>query len=226
MAGLNPEIRNALENESDETWKALTQRLLLYVVYLVRGRRWRGRGNGIPPDGHDPESIVAEAFKELFAGSDWQPSGNPYTPDELQNELRRLAYNIVHRVDRRLENHLTVSGEDFSHSDDELREESFFNNVAGAHPQPDQEALRNEAVGLVKAFQNEFKTFLGIEQRLIAIFDCICKGITKRNDQAGLLNISPQEVTNARKRLDRKLDEFALHAPNYPKPFIRELKNA
>ena len=104
MASLNPELREALCRESDEMWRLLTKQLTFYAAGLLRARRWRYLSTGVVPDGHSADSIAAEAIALLFAGTNWQPKGRPYAPDELRFELMRLIQNIVRNLARRKEN--------------------------------------------------------------------------------------------------------------------------
>jgi len=192
----------------------------------MRAWRWRGRSMGIAPDGHNADSVAAEAIVQLFEGTNWQPEGHPYEPHELRYELMRLVQNIVRNLARRKENS-TVSNElDLAHRDEELSDESYFGNLGGASPLADEEAQRNEAKLRLQRFQDEFHTFLDSDNPLNRLFDCICAGIVKREDQAKILAITPQDITNARKRLDRKLMEFAEIRPDYPDVFIQELTHA
>ena len=49
-------------------------------------------------------------------------------------------------------------------------------------------------------------------------------GPRERSEIAERLGIEVQAVTNARKRLDRRLDEFGAGHPEYPRVFIEEMK--
>jgi len=49
-------------------------------------------------------------------------------------------------------------------------------------------------------------------------------GPRERSEIAARLGIEVQAVTNARKRLDRRLDEFGAGHPEYPAVFIEEMK--
>lgn len=226
MGSLRPEIRLALCCESDDMWGNLTKRLVLYAACLLRGKRWRCLSDGVPPYGHDANSVAQQAIQELFDGSGWQPEGQPYTHDELVSELKRLIRNTIKNLGRKKENHLISNEPDLVHKDEEIAAEIFFNNFPGNFPQPDGEISRREAEERLRKFQDEFRRFLADDERSTGIFNCICDGVTKRDDQATRLQITPQEITNARKRLDRKLDRFAETHPKYPLPFIMELKNA
>jgi hypothetical protein len=226
MAKLDQKVDAALRAEGDEVWATLTKRLIAYAVVLIRGRRWRGSHGGVPPDGQTAQSIAADAVAALFGGTDWQPTGNPYSRQELEFELMRIVRNIIRNLERRKENSVVLNEPDLSHKDEDVSNETFFNNVGGNSPRADEEAQRSEAAALLKKFQDEFRVFLGPEDRLRNIFNCVCEGVVKRDEQAKLLSVTPQEITNARKRLDRKLDQFAEDRPNYPLVFIEEMKNA
>ncbi|GEM_PF-2805996 len=226
MARLRQDLADALRREGDEFWEVLTKRLVAYAAVLLRSRRWRGWADGVIPDGHGPESIATQAVETLFEDTEWQGSGNSYSRQELEFELKRIVHNIVRNLERRKENLIVSSEPDLSHHDDEIDGEAFFNNFDGNSPQPDGEADRHEALDLLAKFQSEFREFLGRDERLKQIFNCVCNGVVKRDDQATLLSITPQEITNGRKRLDRKLDQFAASSPHYPSAFIKEVKNA
>jgi hypothetical protein len=226
MASLSPELREALCRETDDTWRLLTKQLTYYAACLLRGRRWRGLENGVPPDGHSAESVAGEAIARLFAGTDWQPKGKPYHPEELRFELMRIAQNTVRNLARRKENATVSSEPDLRHRDEEISEESFFSNFRSDSPPADAEAERDEAKAALTKFMGEFKVFLGSEKLLVRLFECIHAGILKRDEQAAFLGISAQDVTNARKRLDRRLEDFAKAHPNYPDALIQEIKNA
>jgi hypothetical protein len=226
MAGLSAKLYEALCGESDDAWRLLTKRLTYYVASLLGGRIWRGFSEGVAPDGYDPGSIAAEAITQLFAGSGWEPKGNPYEQKELWFELARLARNIVRNLERRKENAIAINEHCLTHGEVEVEEESFFNNFSTYGPQPDTEAQLKEANSRLKKFQGEFDAALGADDELKQLFKCICEGWLKREEQADRLKVTVKQVTNARKRLDRRLEKFAADHPCYPRTFIWEIKNA
>ena len=77
---------------------------------------------------------------------------------------------------------------------------------------------------MFRRFVEEFSVFLGQEQDLRNLFECLWRGFEKREEMAERLGIEVQAVTNARKRLDRRLDEFGAGHPEYPGVFIEEMK--
>ena len=205
-----------------ENWEKLSEEAFWYARRLVEQRWWRGDSDGVLPDGHDPDSIVNEAVAELFNGNcRLKPD---YQPQELRYELRRLVYNQVHRYVRRKETHLVKSEVDLTPVS--LRElgRSILEKIPGRDEGPDEQAIRKEGRKLFRRFMVEFSAFLGKEQDLRDLFECLCEAFEKREEIAERLGVVVQTVTNARKRLDRRLDEFGDEHPGYPRMFIEEMK--
>jgi hypothetical protein len=217
---MSPELKGALAREN---WEKLSKEAFWYAQTLVKYRWWRGDLDGVLPDGHDAESIVNEAVAELFNGK-CRLKGMDYTRDELRYELRRLVYNQVHRFNRRRETWLVKSEVDLTPV--ALREQgrSILERIPGTDEWPDQQAIRHEGRKLFRRFMAEFSAFLGEEQDLRNLFGCLCGAFEKREEIAKRLGVEVQVVTNARKRLDRRLDEFGAEHPEYPRVFIEEMK--
>jgi hypothetical protein len=69
---------------------------------------------------------------------------------------------------------------------------------------------RSVLAGIVDAGSRDGEQEIGewfeIEDELVAkVFGCLCEGVVKRREIAARLGISVAEVTNCRKRLNRKL---------------------
>ena len=216
---VSPELRGGLASEN---WEELSKEAFWYARRLVAHRWWRGDSNGVLPDGHDAQSMVNEAVAELFNGN--CRLRLDYKPEELGYELRRLVYNQVHRFQRRKETLLVRNEVDLTPAP--LREQgrSIVEAVPGTDERPDEQAIRNEGWPIIRRFMGEFSAFLGAEPELRELFECICGGLEKREEIAERLGIKVRAVTNARKRLDRRLDEFGAGHPEYPREFIEEMK--
>ena len=216
---MSPELRGELAREN---WEKLSKEAFWYARRLVRYRWWRGDSNGVLPDGHDAQSMVNEAVAELFNGK--CRLRLDYNREELRYELRRLVYNQVHRFNRRKETWLVRSEVDLTPAP--LREQgrSILDELPGTDEWPDAQAIRNEGRLIIRRFMGEFSAFLWEEQDLRNLFECICGAFEKREEIAAQLGVEVQAVTNARKRLDRRLDEFGTGHPAYAKEFIEEMK--
>jgi len=212
-------LQRAFEREN---WKKLSKEAFWHARRLVSYRWWRGNSNGVLPEGYDPESIANEAVAELFNGKcRLKPD---YKREELGYELRRLVYNQVHRFQRRKETLLVRNEVDLTPAPLRERGRSIVEAVPGTDERPDEQAIRNEGWVLIRRFMGEFSAFLGAEPELRELFECICGGCEKREEIAERLGIKVRAVTNARKRLDRRLDEFGAGHPEYPREFIEEMK--
>ncbi len=205
-----------------EDWNNLSRQSLRHAQGLVWRRKWRGYWGGVLPGGYDPESIVNEAVAELFNGK--CRLGANYTSEELRSELMRLVYNQVHRYERRKEPRLLRNEVDLTPA--ALREQgaSILDAAPWTGEAPHDQAIRHEAQARFRRFVNEFTAFLGVEDDLGQLFLALCQGHEKREELATRLEIDVAAVTNTRKRLDRRLDEFGAMHPAWPKVFIDQMK--
>jgi hypothetical protein len=205
-----------------ENWEKLWGESVWHARGLVARRPWRGVWGGVVPEGYDPEGIVNEAVAEMFNGKCRLKAD--YTAEELKYELMRLVYNQVHRYHRRKETRVTWNAEDLTPW--AMREEgrSIMEWVPGTDETPAEQAIRHEAQARFREFVAECSAFLEGEPELRDLFLCLCQGCEKREDLAARLGIDVQTVTNRRKKLDRRLEEFGEKVPGWPKEFIEEMQ--
>jgi hypothetical protein len=218
---IGTELREALLRED---WDLRLKQTILFADRRVNSLRWKRGYAGPLPDGHDANSIAAEAIRQLFEG-DCQITTVPFKPEELDNEIMRLVSNLTHNLLRRKETVLTRSEQELVPANDAGDEDSGFERVRGNGSTADDEADRNESKARLQQFKDEFTQFIQKEPELKDLFDCLCAGILKREEIAQLLEIEVLSVTNLRKKLDRRLADFAEAHPQYPKTFIEEMTN-
>jgi DNA-directed RNA polymerase specialized sigma24 family protein len=205
-----------------ENWDDLSREAFWFAGQLIAYRWWRGREQGVMPDGNDAESVVNDAVAELYNGKcRLKPD---YNPQELRYELRRLVYNQVHRFHRRKETHMVRNDIDVTPMALLVQGRSILEWIPGKEESPAEQTIRKEARKRFRKFMMEFSAFLGDELDLRNLFECICAAFEKREEIAARLGVAVQTVTNARKRLDRRLDEFGEGHPEYPRVFIEEMK--
>jgi len=221
MADMSPELREALLKED---WELLHKQLLILAQSQLNQLKWRGAKRGLLPDGHDANSISSDAIAQLFEG-DCKLVAAPYAPSDLQNELIRLVTNQIHNLHRRKETRTVRNEFDVLPRAENGEPQSVFETRVGDTLSADEEAVRKEGLALLKTFKEQFTQFLGEDQVLKDLSECIFAGILKREEIAEMLSIDPKVVTNARKRLDRRLADFAIKHPEYPEPFIKEMIN-
>lgn len=220
MPTLPPPTRKALLKEN---WEILLKRLTLYSDTRVRRLRWRGVHDGVLPDGYDASGIAAEAISDLLSGKHpWRRQGSSYTQEELWHELMRLASQLVRKLWGWAENTTT----DVYDEPDTTKLSKQGNPYASGELHPNQLAERREAQALLAKFRQSLSEYLADEALLAGLVECAFRGESRREKIAQFLRVSPQEVTNARKRLERRLAEYAQLHPECPITLIQELTNA
>lgn len=193
MPELSAEALREFEKQLDNNHE-LISRLADHALYRVRARYWRGVWNGHLPGGREAEDLASEAIADvLSAKRQWDPHKNP-------DLLRYLCSVVDSKV-----NHLTHSQENrrdrlVSPSADPL------SNLEDNPPDEDRHAKEMEARNnkLLEALMD----FLGDDPLLQDIIICTMDGLDKRAAIATQLGRTAQEITNAEKRLERRLAEF------------------
>lgn len=218
---LGADLRKALLCED---WEPRLKQAVLFANRRINALRWKRGYTGSLPDGYDENSIAAEAIKQLFEGDCRIPSV-PYSPDQLDNEIMRLVSNLAHTLLRRKETVLVRGEQELEPACEDGDQDCELHRVKGDVPDASERTERAEAQAKLDRFRCEFTAFLGSDAMLKNLFDCIGNGILQREEIAIILEVEPQVVTNARKRLDRRLAEFALGHPDYPATFIKEMTN-
>lgn len=218
---LGADLRKALLCEE---WESRFKQAVIFANGRICALRWKRGYTGSLPDGYDENSIAAEAIKQLFEG-DCRITSVPYTPRQLDNEIMRLVSNLTHTLLRRKETVLVRGEQELEPADEAGDQDCGWHCLKGDVPNAVEQSERAESKAKLELFKNEFTVFLGSEEMLKNLFDCIYSGILQREEIAILLEVEPKVVTNARKRLDRRLAEFALGHPNYPATFIEEMTN-
>jgi hypothetical protein len=211
-----------LETLLREDWQLRMKQAVIFAGERVNRLRWKRGYKGPLPDGYDENSIAAEAIKQLFKG-DCRITSVPYTKEQLDKEIMRLVANLAHALLRRQETILTRTEQDLEPASEENDRDCEMHRIKDDDLSPQQKAERSEAKAKLDRFKSAFNDYLDGDAQLTGVFDCVCNGIVQREEIAVLLDVTPQTVTNARKRLDRKLTNFASKHPEYPQIFIQEM---
>jgi hypothetical protein len=133
-----------------------------------------------------------------------------WTRKRLVTELKRKVSNEVRRLHKLKEAAATRSEWEVLKPDANGEVRSVFDLMRGkraAGPPnealvPDRDKERKEAELMIA------EKLQGGDEEVEKMFSCLREGIVKRREIAAKLGIDVDEVTNCRKRLDRKLDEL------------------
>ena len=188
-----------------EDWATLLPELVWFARSEIRRRRWRDGRSRVLPEGYDANSVAAEVIRQVLQGKARLAVG--WTRERLVMELQRKVSNEVRRLHKLQEASKMRSEWEvlLPKANGELR--SVFDELKGrigAWPDPGpwraRQKARQEAEARIAGALGE-----GDEGR---VFGCLREGMVKRREIAAKLGMSVVEVTNCRKRLNRKLDEL------------------
>lgn len=206
-----------------EDWETLLAELIAFAKEEIRRRRWRGGRRGVLPEGYEANSVAAQVIEAALEGKARLALG--WTRERLMEELKRKVSNEVRRLHKLSEAKAMRSEWDVlpPGEDGELR--SVFERMKGTggmwvderHLQARDRVRKETELRMAEALR-------GGDETVERLFRCLREGIVKRREIGAKLGISLEEVTNCRKRLDRKLDELGKMGTGYPEWVIEEWK--
>lgn len=138
---LRPEERT-LERLRWENWERLVREGIEFAEGQIRSRKWRGSREGVLPEGHNAESIVAEAARVLLSGKGRLVYG--WTWERLQGEFHRVIGNEIRRLHKLKEASAVRDEWDFRPKDGEGADQSVFEEVPSSIADGAEEAARSE----------------------------------------------------------------------------------
>jgi hypothetical protein len=130
-----------------------------------------------------------------------------WTFKRLERELQRRVSNEVRRLHKLKETQLVRSEWDVLAPDANNEPRSVLKGIIGpASSGASVDRAERQAEGIKNARVSEL---LGDDDPPVSqLFCCLCGGVSKRRAIAARLGTSAAEVTNCRKRLNRRLDEL------------------
>jgi hypothetical protein len=187
-----------------EDWERLLSELASYARWQVRRWRW----GGPLPLGYDARGIAAESIGRVFSGEGRVRSN--YRLSGLVRELRRLVRGAIRRLHKRVEVRVTRSEWKFVPSEGQGQWRSVLAGVAGAEADGAQDLVRREGGAAQASWCNRLEEALAGDGDGLGVLRCLREGMRSRAAIAARLGISVSAVTNARKRLARKLREIKI----------------
>ena len=185
---VNEHLRTILD---DETWLLYFKRLTVYANKLIESHYWRGEQNGPVPGGKEAEDFATEAILDVYTGKRaWDPKQEP--------ELLRHLFGVVKSA---INNRST---QEQNKRDNRLDENEDYQERIESSNDPSRLQTMEDA-----DFVLEICEHLVDEPELLEVAECIMDGCVERAEIAHCLKLTPNEVTNRRKRLKRKLGTYA-----------------
>jgi hypothetical protein len=143
-----------------------------------------------------------------------------WTRERLEGALEREVEREVRRLNGLKEASGARSEWDILPPNVDDEPQTIFEEKSGALPDEFEEAALSEEAAMREQAKKEIDAFLAGDELARGVFRCLCDEVTKREEMAARLGVDVGEVTAARKRLERKLGEFAAEHPEYAEAFV------
>ncbi len=161
----------------------------------------------LPEDPEDDPSSVekeAPAPPEVPRPKSWDSECRKLQ-EELHHRVRRVVNRLWHLKERMLVHNL----EDLvSVESDDSEATNFQETLPARDPDPRESLVEEEQGASQQQHQEEFHAFLRPERSLQNLYACLCAGISRRQHLARALKVTPREIKNRVRRLQRQAAAF------------------
>ena len=178
------------------------ERLGHYAISVVSRLYWRGVKGGMMPCGDEPADLVSESLALVLSGDrQWNPEKKPDFLKYMMDVIDSLASHRTNWKENREERRIIPREGETDDKFLERRRDPRFTDDAidGGTAEEERE---NDAWFF--ALLEEVKS----DQLLTSVLECMMDGIGRRAEIALKLGVLVNDVTQARKRLDRLLPKF------------------
>jgi hypothetical protein len=204
----------ALTGFTDDQWKRLIWQLARYALGVSRGLRWRTQSPIELPGGETIDSIVSKAIEKVFSGERrWDPGKEPDLGKYLQGVIDSLLSHLAEGKDNTMFAPVpnTVGGQATAEWESGMGGRPHGAEWIGRPVKsPEKLLLEQQAAKrddrVLELLIDECSVDAPLSKVLQAMFD----GYEKRAEIAEATGLPENEVSNAGKRLDRKLAKLRL----------------
>lgn len=209
---MNQEAYDAISKMSDAEQQLLLLRLGAYALRVSRSLRWRTRNPAELPGGETADSIVSKAIEKTLTGErNWDPQACPslenYLMDVIDSLLNHLATSHDNRSFQPIQERVDDNG-------DRLPEASPPDPPAGTEwisrpsTDPETHALAKERALLQEEVADTLISESGTDPVLTKVLEAMLDGCENPRDIAQKTGLTREQVYNAEKRLDRKIQSM------------------
>lgn len=197
-----------LELLGSHPWEDTIPRLVAHASKKSKRLFWRGIYGGHLPEGKEVEDLVNQAIDKIISGQrQWDPDTNPdlflFLRGIVDSDLNHLAESEENRYVR--SETVSVAGSD---CDEEEKEISVITSMPTPNSDPEETLLLREEETRCEEFFWNFYGSLDGKHLLQKIVECIWDDVEKPADIAEKLGVPVNDIYNARKQLQRRLDEY------------------
>lgn len=211
------ETLNAISEISDEQWQQIILDLGGYAVSVSRRLRWRTKNPIELPCGETVDSIVSQALEKVFSGDrEWDPKQDPDIKRYLMGVVDSLLNHLAESKDNAL---LTPTPKPDSADAPAWERGSSQRDpttdwLVPARHSPETVMLEKERTRLENRALELLIDECSDDQLLLKVLEAKMDGHDKPAEIAKAVGISIQEMYNATKRLDRKLEKVRAQIAN------------
>jgi hypothetical protein len=199
--------RQVLNAMADADWDALYLDLIGYTMSRIADNYWTSVWNGRRPGGKEAHDIVMRALESILEGTR-KPAPNLPLAAVLKMTVKSEVDHLMEGLENRRTQEL---------HDGEGQEESREDLIPDGSDAADKIAADNDAEQQNAKLLDLLMDELSDDKALMELLGCLMDGVEKREEIAEALKINPAEVTNLRKRFDRRLPKFrAKYARQFP----------
>lgn len=184
----NEHLRTILD---EETWLLYLKRLTVYADMSIKKHYWRGETGGPVPGGKEAGDFAMDAIMDVYTGK------RAWDPEQEPDVLRHLFGVVKSAISN-------SSTEKQNKQDNRLDDDDDYQENAESANDPSRLQKMEDADFVLEVCEH-----LKDEPELLEVAECIMNGCLKRAEIARCLKLTPDEVTNRRKRLERKLGTYA-----------------
>jgi RNA polymerase sigma factor (sigma-70 family) len=193
-------------------WRRLAGELLLWSAAQLPRRYWRGERGGTPPGALMAQDLVQSAFVRAF---ERREAWNDQT--SLEELLRNYILHRISRWSRRRENRDKRIDTIIEH---EVASTSVLTGFGTGSPLPN--ALQDQEQTIYDSqIVTRFRKLLGSDRKGQAVFDAICDGEAAPRKIAAELGMTIPEVDAAKRRIRRKLSQYAGDLVHKQDPLVK-----
>jgi DNA-directed RNA polymerase specialized sigma24 family protein len=198
MAEIPPDVREQLE---EHPWEDTIPRLVLYAIRKAKRLYWQGIMNGHMPGGREAQDVVQDAIEDVLNGRRfWNPVSQP----DLFAHLRSIVDSKLSHLVESMEHRSVRSESALGARNEDAPGLTSLAELPASGASPFETLVQAEA----EDFFWGFYELLADEPLLQKVIEWIDAGIDRPADIAVHLGVPPREIYNARKRLQRRLNDY------------------
>jgi DNA-directed RNA polymerase specialized sigma24 family protein len=176
-----------------QDWEPMLKELLCYAMTRIKDREWLSVWGGQPPGAKEAHDVVMDSVIDVIDGIRRMPEGVPIIAF-LKFVVRSKISHLVECLENKRTTRIPADGDELDFQWD------------GAAP--DSETVSDETEKQNSRLLDLLIEDLSDDPDLQKVIECNLDGIFKREEVASRLGRSVAEVTNMKKRLDRRMNGF------------------